>query len=126
MLLDKFQIRMTPIARLVDTGNMGHGFGILTWQDIVFSVTIMAISRPLRSFHDHFRMKSLLIFFVCLIVATLAIHPPVGSFLSTLGVGIIRYFCMAVGAGELSVNRIFEARFRYKKGNLFPAGILLR
>jgi len=126
MLLDKFQIPMTPITCLVDIGNMGHGFGILTWQDIVFSVTIIAISCPLRSFHDHFRMKSLFILFLCFIVATLAIHPPVGSFLSTLGVGIIRYFCMAVGAGELSMNRSFEARFRYKKGNCFPEGIPLR
>jgi hypothetical protein len=90
----------------------------------MFSMAIKAIRGPFRSFHDHFRMKALLILFLCFIVATLAIHPPVGSFLSTLGVGIICYFCVAVGAGELSMNRVFEAGFRYKKGDFSSAGIL--
>jgi hypothetical protein len=126
MLLNKFHIRMAAITGSVNVGNMRHRSRALARKDIMFPVAIKTIRCPLHSFHDHFGMKTLLILFVCFVVATLAIQPPVGSLLSTLGVGIIRYFCMALGAGELSMNRILEARFRYKKRNLFPSGILLR
>ena len=125
MLFHKVDIGMTALARLINVGNMRHRSRVLARKDIMFSMAIKTIRCPLCSFHDHFRMKALLILFFCFIVATLAIYPPVGSFLSTLGMGIIRYFSMAVGAGELSVNGVLEARFRYKKGDLSSAGILL-
>jgi hypothetical protein len=126
MMLHKFDIGMAAITGLLNIGNMRHRSRIFARKDIMFPMAIKTIRCPLRSLHDHFRMKPLLVLFLCFIVATLAIHPPFGGFLSTLGVGIIGYFCMAVGAGELSMNRILEAGFRYKKGNRFPEGILLR
>jgi hypothetical protein len=125
MLFHKFDIGMTALTRLSNVGNMRHRSRVLAPEDIMFSMTIKTIRCPFRSFHDHFRMKALLVLLFCLIVATLATYPPVGSFLSTLGMGIIRYFRMAVGAGEGSMNRILEARFRYKKGDFSSAGILL-
>ena len=126
MLFHKFNIGMAALTGLINVGNMRHRSRILARKDIMFPMAIKTSRCPLRSFHDHFRMKSLLILFLCFIVATLAIHLSVGSLLSTLGVGVIRYFCMAVGAGELPMNRICEARFRYRKRNCFPEGILLR
>jgi hypothetical protein len=125
MLFHKFDIGMTALTRPSNVGNMRHRSRVLARKNIMFSMAIKTIRCPFRSFHDHFRMKALLILFFCFIVATLAIYPPVGSFLSTLGMGIIRYFCMAVGAGELSMNRIFESGFRYKKGDFSSAGLLL-
>jgi hypothetical protein len=125
MVFHKFDIGMTAITGLINVGNMRHRSRILARKDVMFSMAIKTTRCPFCSFHDHFRMKSLLILFFCFIVATLAVHSPVGSFLSTFGVGIIRYFRVAVGAGELSMNGIFEARFRYKKGYFSSAGILL-
>ena len=125
VLFHKFDIGMAALTRLINVGNMRHRSRVLAPKDIMLSMTIKTIRCPFRSFHDHFRMKALRILFFCLIVAALAIYPPVGSFLSTLGMGIILYFCMAVGAGEVSMNGILEARFRYKKGDFSSAGILL-
>src|SRR5512139_4294058 len=115
MLFHKFDIGMTALTRLINVGNMRHRSRVLARKDVMFSMAIKTIRCPFRSFHDHFRMKALLILFFCFIVAALAIYPPVCSFLSTLGMGIIRYFCMAVGTGKASMNGILEARFRYKK-----------
>jgi hypothetical protein len=125
MLFHKFDIGMTALTRLMNIGNMRHRSRVLAWKDIMFSMAIKTIRCRFRSFHDPVRMKTLLILFFCFLVATLTIYPPVGSFLSTLGMGIIRYFCMAVGAGEASMNGILEARFRYKKGDFSSTGILL-
>jgi hypothetical protein len=125
MLLYKFDIGMAAFAGFINVGNIRHRSRVFTGQDIVFPMAIKTIRCPLGSFHDHLRVKSLLIFFLCFIVAALAIHPPVGSLLSTLSMGIICYFSMAVRAGELSVNGVLEACFRYKKGDLSSSGILL-
>jgi hypothetical protein len=59
MLLDEFNIGMATATSLIDIGNVGHGFGILAWQDIMLSVAIITIGCPLRPFHDHLGMKTL-------------------------------------------------------------------
>jgi len=104
MLFHKFDIGMTAFTRLSNVGNIRHRSRVLARKDIMLSMTIKTIRCPFRSFHDHFGMKALRILFFCLIVAALAIYPPVGSFSFHPRMGIILYFCMAVGAGEVSMN----------------------
>src|SRR4030042_2612294 len=75
MFFDKYRIRMTAIACLFDVGNVGHGFGILAGKDIMFSVTIITIGRPLRPLHDHLGMETLQLFFLRLLVASGTVPP---------------------------------------------------
>src|SRR4030065_266786 len=75
MFFDKYRISMTAIACLFDARNVGHGFGILAGKDIVFSMTIMTIGRPLRPLHDHLGMEALQGFFLRLLVASRTVHP---------------------------------------------------
>ena len=52
VLLDEFYIRMAPVTCLLDIGNMGHRFGVLAGEDIVFPVAVVTISRSFRPLHD--------------------------------------------------------------------------
>jgi hypothetical protein len=99
MFLDKYRIRMTAIACLFDVGNVGHGFGILAGKDIMFSVTIITIGRPLRPLHDHLGMEALQVFFLRLLVASRTVHPFVRRLPPALGMFIIFNMGVAIPAG---------------------------
>jgi hypothetical protein len=89
MVLDKYRIRMTAIACLFDVGNVGHGFGILTGQNIMFSVTIITVGCPFRPLHDHLGMEALQVFFLRLLVASGTVYPFVRRPLPALGMLVI-------------------------------------
>src|SRR4030043_4655 len=125
MLFDKFQIRMTSIACFFNVGNVCHGFGILTGEDIMFSVTIITISCPLHPLHDHLRMKTLLVFLACLLVASGTVHLLVRSLLPPLGMFVIFNMGVAIPTGEFSVDRFFKFLLRHKERNTFTLIILL-
>ena len=74
MLLDECKIGMTAVTCLFDVRDIGHRFGILTWKDVVFSMAIITVSRPLCPLHNHLRMKALLILFLRLPVTNPAVH----------------------------------------------------
>jgi hypothetical protein len=104
MLLNKFDIRMAAIAGLVGVRRMSHRLRILTWQDIMFSVTIKTTGCPLLSLHDHLGMKALLIFLFRLGMASGAVDTLIRSLLPSLGMGIVLNTGMAVRAGELPMD----------------------
>jgi hypothetical protein len=90
---------MTPIACLFNVENVGHGFGILAGKDTMFSVTIITIGCSLHPLHDHLRMKTLLIFFLCLLVARGTVHLLVCSFLPALSMFVIFNMGVAIPTG---------------------------
>jgi hypothetical protein len=104
MFLDKYRIRMTAIARLFKVGNMGHGFRILAWKDIMFSVAIITIRCPLRPFHNHLGMEALQVFFLRLLVTSRTVHPFVRYLPPTLGMFIIFNMGVAIPAGKFPVD----------------------
>ena len=104
MLLHKFNIGMTSTTGLFDVGHIRHGFGILAWQGIMFSVALVTISRPLHPLHDHLGMKALLIFFLRLLMTCPTVHGTISGFLPTLGMFVVLDTGVTVRTGELPMD----------------------
>jgi hypothetical protein len=90
---------MAAITCLFDVGNVGHGFGILAGQNIVFSVTVITVGCPLHPLHDHLGMEALQVFFLRLLVASGTVHPLVRRLLPALCMSVILDTGVAIRAG---------------------------
>ena len=108
VLFNEFEIAVAAVAGLRDIRQISHGIGILAGEDRVTSVTIIAISCSLHSFHDHFCMKPLLIFLIRLAMAPLTIDFTIDGLHPSPGMGIIFDMEMTIRAGEFAMNGLLD------------------
>src|SRR3989304_1457395 len=124
MFLDKYCICMTAITGLVDVGNMGHGFVILTRKNVMFSVAIITIGCPFCPLHDHLGMETLQILLLSLLMASCTVYPFVRRLLGALGVFIVFNPRMAIWTGYFFMGRILKNRLGHEEGKTFTPAIL--
>jgi hypothetical protein len=125
MLFHKFKIGMTSVTCLFDVGDIRHRFGILAGKDIMVSVAVTAISRPLRPLHDHLGVKTLLILFLRLLMTSPTIHTLISSLLPSFGVGIILNMGVTIRTREFTVDGTLKLSLGDKKRNALTLSILL-